>query len=231
MKAIAALPAFVAVAGLGIGWFAAPPLPAPDADDPSAQPPQALHAGASVEEAARRFGAYDVAEPEPIPTELAEAAPPPPDIADQFRRDLTAVVAVGDAQGAWIVDESTAERRRLLRSGDVYKEGWRVRGITAQSITLRKGEERREIRVTDVVPDILLASAPPAAAQTIDLQQLAAMAGPAFMAGGGAGNVQTAEAPMMQSEVPILPRPGGERQRYRSAGERRILLRAPGRGT
>jgi len=233
MKIVAALPVVVAAAGLGIGWFATPPLPSADGAERSATPPQAVHAKAVVEDAARRFGAFDAVEPDPQPTDIAqaEAAPPPPDIAEQFRRDLSAVVSLGRGQGVWIVDESTAERRRLLRAGDVYKDGWRVRAIDAQSITLRKGQERREIRVTDIVPDLLLAES-----GANDTQQVVFAEAPPELAALQAApqTRQTAEAALPTSNDPdviILPRPEGERRHYRSAGERPMLIRPPGRGT
>jgi hypothetical protein len=233
MKFVLALPVVVAAAGLGIGWFSTPALPTTEQAEPSATPPQAVHAKAVIEDAARRFGAYDEPDVAPAP-QFAEAEappPPPPDIAEQFRRDLTAVVSLDRGQGVWIVDESTAARRRLLHVGDVYKDGWRVRAIDTQSITIRKGQDRREIRVTDVLPDIVLAEMPQAAEQTVVFAEapaeFAAPSVPPQNTLAAAEALPTSNSP----DVIILPRQNTEQRHYRSAGERPMLIRPPGRGT
>jgi hypothetical protein len=125
--------------GLGLGWFAAP---VPEAS-PSARLDVPAIAHASVETGAARERLADLGL---VPPPQVEVAPPPPDVAVLFRRDLTAIEERGATRVAWIVDHAQMNQRRALRVGDIYQGGWRVARIAPQAIELRR---RREVRTID----------------------------------------------------------------------------------
>lgn len=138
MKAQAILAALAVGGGLGIGWLTAP-APEADANAAGGDVAALARAGEDAGQAAerlRRLGLAPVAEAEP-------AAPPPPDIALLFRRDLTAIEERANGRLVWIIDNTQPFGRRALRVGDVYQDGWRVRRIQPQMVELRR---RREVR-------------------------------------------------------------------------------------
>jgi hypothetical protein len=139
MKAQLLLLAGGVLGGLGLGWFTAP---SPDANPASSfEPPAVVHASVEAADARQRLTRLGLAPPPEV-----NAAPPPPDIAVLFRRDLTAIEERGATRIVWIVDYAQTSQRRALRVGDVYQDGWRVRRIGQQSVELRR---RREVRTVD----------------------------------------------------------------------------------
>lgn len=125
--------------GLGLGWFT---TPAPEAGVAAKlEAPAVAHAGVETGAARERLSELGLA-----PAPQMEAAPPPPDIAALFRRDLTAIEQRGALHVAWIVDYAQTHQRRALRVGDIYQDGWRVARIGPQSVQLRR---RREVRTVD----------------------------------------------------------------------------------
>lgn len=80
-------------------------------------------------------------------------APPPPDIAQLFRRDLTAIENRADGAIVWVVDFTQQFGRRGLRVGDVYQDGWRVAAIEPQAIVLRRRRERRRVDAFVLAPE------------------------------------------------------------------------------
>ena len=77
-------------------------------------------------------------------------APPAPDIARLFRRDLTAIEQTGGVAQALIVDYAEPSGRRRLRAGDIYQDGWRIARITPQQIELRRRRETRSVAVFEI---------------------------------------------------------------------------------
>lgn len=139
MRAQLILIACGVVGGLGLGWLLTP-LPEPDSA-PALEAPAIVHAGVEARDARQRLSQLGLAPPPAV-----DAGPPPPDIALLFRRDLTAIEDRPGARFVWIVDVSRAYRRRALRVGDVYQDGWRIVRISPQSVQLRR---RREVRTVD----------------------------------------------------------------------------------
>lgn len=139
MKAQLLLLAGGVLGGLGLGWVTAP---TPEADGVRlVEPPAVVHASGEAAEARDRLTRLGL-----MPPPEVEYAPPPPDIAVLFRRDLTAIEERGTTRIVWIIDYTQTYQRRALRVGDVYQDGWRVRRIGPQSVELRR---RREVRTVD----------------------------------------------------------------------------------
>ncbi len=137
------------VGGFGLGWISAPRAEAPD-EARAYILPALSHGGADAEAARTRLSAlgFTVAT---APDETFEA-PPPPDIALLFRRDLTAIDLSAARPRVWIVDFTQSFGRRALAVGDVYQDGWRVGAIAPQSIELRRRRETRRVAVFDLPP-------------------------------------------------------------------------------
>jgi hypothetical protein len=127
--------------GLTAGWLTAPRAEA-GAPRAAAATPAIAHAGVEAREARERLTRLGFVAPPPI-----ETAPPPPDVAVLFRRDLTAIEERANGRVVWIVDFTQTYRRRALRVGDIYQDGWRVSRIGPQSIDLRRRRDVRTIRV------------------------------------------------------------------------------------
>lgn len=139
MRAQLILLAAGVIGGLGIGWFTAP---TPDvAEPPALSAVRLAHARDEASVARQRLDRLGLA-----PPPFVEAAPPPPDIAILFRRDLTAIEDRPAGRVVWIVDYAQTHQRRALRVGDIYQGGWRVSRINVQSVELRR---RREVRLID----------------------------------------------------------------------------------
>lgn len=76
----------------------------------------------------------------------------PPDVAVQFRRDLTAIEQTSSGRVAWIVDWTQSSGRRRLRPGDVYQDGWRITAVQTQTVELRRDQETRRVDVFSPLP-------------------------------------------------------------------------------
>ncbi len=129
------------IGGAGLGWFTTPRPSAPQQAQARILP-LLEHGGADAWEAYQRFSAIGFSAAAP-----ALEAPPPPDVAVLFRRDLTAIEQRPNGRLVWIVDLTRDFGRRSLRVGDVYQDGWRVAAIGTQTIELRRRRERRRIDV------------------------------------------------------------------------------------
>lgn len=125
--------------GLGLGWLTAS-TPEPEAS-PIVDAITVVHAGVEAGAARERLNALGLA-----PPPVVDTGPPPPDIAVLFRRDLSAIEDRANGRVAWIVDFTQTYRRRALRVGDIYQDGWRIARIAPQSVELRR---RREVRTVD----------------------------------------------------------------------------------
>lgn len=154
MRAAPFIAPAVLAAGLSVGWIAAP-APAIPPERAGGERYAVRHGGESLGAALRKLRALGPSEPEPPPaSQPIDIAPPPPiDIAEHFRRELTAFEARPEGLAIWMVDDSEMTRRRMLRVGDVYRDGWRVASIDRQFVVLRKRREERRLRIVDVVPD------------------------------------------------------------------------------
>lgn len=125
--------------GLGLGWLTAP---SPEAEAHEGfEAPAIVFAGVEAGEARDRLDALGLA-----PAPVIDTGPPPPDITVLFRRDMTAIEQARGRHVVWIVDLAQPHRRRALRVGDSYRDGWRVARINPQSVQLRR---RREVRTVD----------------------------------------------------------------------------------
>ena len=139
MRARLILLAAGVLGGVGAGWLTTPAF---DVNTVAAtEAPALIHASAEAREARERLDRLGLA-----PQPEIDTAPPPPDIAIRFRRDLTAIEDRPVGRVVWIVDYAQPHQRRALRIGDVYQNGWRVSRIGAQSVELRR---RREVRSID----------------------------------------------------------------------------------
>jgi hypothetical protein len=135
-------------AGLASGWLTVARAPTPTPSDQAPLWAAPHHGGESIGAARERLEAlgYGAAEA-PASDEILLAAPPPPDIAVLFRRDLTAIEQRAEGPLAWIVDFTQPNGRRSLRPGDVYQDGWRVSTVSEQVIELRRRRETRRVAV------------------------------------------------------------------------------------
>jgi hypothetical protein len=111
-----------------------------------------FHAGAETGAARERLLELGLGEVVETAPELFEA-PPAPDIATLFRRDLTAIEHGTRGAHALIVDYAEPSGRRRLRVGDVYQDGWRIARVDAQRIELRRRREVREVAVFELAPE------------------------------------------------------------------------------
>ena len=96
--------------------------------------------------------------PPPPPRPSGAPPPPPPDIGLLFRTDVSAVTT-GPVPRVILAGGKTLAR------GEVYRDGWKVREVRNDSVTLVKGAETRSIN---------LFSAPPAAPQAVATSGLGA---------------------------------------------------------
>ena len=93
--------------------------------------------------------------PPPAPPKPAVTTPPPPppiDISVVFRRELSAIIPVGDTQNgkpgiaAVLADNSGGLRKvRTLKLGDEFQDGWRLVALSRQTALLRKAKDQRTI--------------------------------------------------------------------------------------
>lgn len=140
------------LSGLGLGMLLPPPAPAPD-DVAEAPAPAMTHPGHTLDLLAYRLTGREAAAASQAAVEsrtvVAAAAPPrrppPPDIADVFRRDVSAVLQGAAGPVLVVVDPDGSGARRVLRTGDAYRDGWSVAGVEDQSVTLRRREEIRRV--------------------------------------------------------------------------------------
>ncbi len=137
----------VLAAGLGLGWMTAQVGATSGAATPANIDLSAVrHGGALAANAVNRLQTLDII-PLSDPGMAAETPPPPPDIAELFRRDLTAIEAGADGLTIWVVDDMSPALRRRIKRGELYKDGWVVSAITDQTVELRRRRERRQVAV------------------------------------------------------------------------------------
>jgi hypothetical protein len=166
MKPLAAgLAVLVLVAAFALGWGLAPAPPAP----------LSILAGRGAAAAAFRdpvssarldmvLLARSLADPAAAPSAFDEARPAAfrpaePDLAYTFRRQLSAVVAEpGGGAYALLRDEGGT---RMLRPGEVFQNGWKLRRLSMGEAAFARGKEVRTIGLFDPAP------APPAAAPDV----------------------------------------------------------------
>ena len=133
--------------GLAAGWFTSVPAPSPAPSEQDLSWAAPLHGGESIGAARERLAALGYGAADVLASEEASQAPPPPDIAILFRRDLTAIEQRVDGPLAWVIDFTQPSGRRGLRPGDVYQDGWRVSTVHEQIIELRRRRETRRVAV------------------------------------------------------------------------------------
>lgn len=136
--------------GFAFGWATAMP-PRSDAAPSAAAAIAPRHGGERARAAAERLQALAFVVP-PI-VESVVQAPPPPDIGELFRRDLTAIEQSTAGPVAWIVDLNRTNGRRGLKRGDLYQDGWRIAAVGRQSVELRRGQERRRVELFAPLPE------------------------------------------------------------------------------
>ncbi len=120
---------------------------APRADAHTLAP---VHGGAIAAKAAERLVTVNFAAPPPV--EIPQA-PPPPDIAVTFRRELTAIENTPSGAIVWVVDWNQASGRRSIHRGGEYRDGWRVSEIGNQTVELRRRTETRQVDVYAAPPE------------------------------------------------------------------------------
>ncbi|NEX94877.1 hypothetical protein G3573_19045, partial [Caulobacter sp. 17J65-9] len=137
-----------------------------------ARPPRLASPDASVAEAVRRFTNLGLVEPQAAPEPPADPAPEPTaqpapveiDVGEALSRELTAVVAAPEGPSLWLVDDTAPNRRRQLRPGEVYRDGWVVRAIDPQYVELGRRKERRRISIYEAAPSAFAAAPAPGTA-------------------------------------------------------------------
>lgn len=137
------------VGGAVVGALTATPprASAPQADAHTLAP---VHGGALAAKAVERLVSVSFAAPPPV--EIPQA-PPPPDIAITFRRELTAIEITPSGAIVWVVDWEQASGRRAIHRGGEYRDGWRVSAIENQTVELRRRTETRQIDVYAPPPE------------------------------------------------------------------------------
>lgn len=149
MKRALSLLGLAIVSGLATGWFSsAGSLPQPDPRGARVAPLR--HGGAAAEAARTRFLALGLGRPQVVVAEAPPPPPPPPDIEVVFRRELTAIERRPTGLLVWVVDDSQGQGRRSLKSGDIYRDGWRLASVGEQMIVLRRNGEIRTVAVFDL---------------------------------------------------------------------------------
>jgi hypothetical protein len=138
-------------AAFALGYVAASLAPAPAAAPlaRSTSDVDVVHAGRRIAAAAFELRTLHAPSPKSAPVLDASApiAPPEPDVAETFRRDLSAIVWRKGRPNAVIVDASARSGRRVLAIGSVYRDGWKVRAISDSTIELKR---RRDVRRIDI---------------------------------------------------------------------------------
>lgn len=138
-------------------------------------PPQLTHPGRQLAHAALRLErltpAPIIAEAAPKTPAAKPAAPPPINVAEQFRRDLSAVLDTNNAPVVVLVDVTQPGQRRSLQRGDKYRDGWRIHHIDADHVLLRRGGETLFVRIASAYP--LDVSPGELASETMADQQIA----------------------------------------------------------
>jgi hypothetical protein len=100
--------------------------------------------------------AAEAAPPRPVP-------PPEPDVADIFRRQLTAVVGQGDGPLAVLLAGEGPSR--LLRPGQAFMAGWTLKSVEMNQVVLARGRQRKTIALFDLRGTGQAPSPPPATSQ------------------------------------------------------------------
>jgi hypothetical protein len=127
---------------------------------PEAPAPAVLHPKRALDLLAYRLAGHEqetAAAPAAPPAVVVATrpAPPPPDIADILRRDVS-VILLGAATPVLVVVASNgSSARRVLRVGEVYRDGWIVDAIDDQSVTLRRRTESRVVELYTAYPALV----------------------------------------------------------------------------
>lgn len=171
MRALLAATAVLAgLLAFAVGWMTGHPVSGlVVARRAASERPLAMLPNPSEASAASLDGLAAALGPSPPPPKAVDeaavikpAAPPEPDVAGIFRRQLTAVVAQGDGKlAALLSDEGPA---RMLKPGQVFMAGWKLTSLTMGEAVLGRGHERKTIALFD--PNLAARPAPqqPAAA-------------------------------------------------------------------
>ena len=130
---------------LGLAFLTGAAYPGRPDEPPAVVRGQAVRAGAILRPGESAVGA--VAFLKTLRSDPPPPPPPPPDVAVTFKAALRGVernpatgrqhVLVSDASGGV----------SPLSEGGRYGDGWRIRNISAEAVTLAKGRETRVIRV------------------------------------------------------------------------------------
>jgi len=151
MKTLWLLMAPLVAGGFGAGWLMIHEQVAPAATHVSAHAID-LRRGGDIAAMSRARFAQLHPPPPPAPT---IDAPPPIDIAVQFRQKLTAIERGSTGPIAWVVDPDAEMSRRPIHKGQIFQDGWIVAAIEDQEIVLRRRREIRRINVFDP-PDAII---------------------------------------------------------------------------
>ncbi len=75
--------------------------------------------------------------------------PPPPDVSVTFKTALSGIARdpASGVYSALIRDAAGGPQITVMSVGDVFGDGWRIRQITADAITLAKADETRVVRL------------------------------------------------------------------------------------
>lgn len=151
-----------AVASFAMGWFTPPARLPADEQVVAREAADFVHPGPVLAEASRRIGAdNDAAGGAEVDTSLdvtanvapsaPVVAPQPFDVAQTLRRELVAVVVDGNERVALLGAEAPGPQR--LTVGAIYRNGWRVRSISPEAVTLAKRREVVRVAIMGTAPD------------------------------------------------------------------------------
>lgn len=173
LRSLAVLVAVVGIGAFSLGAFAAwgERIDAGAVDGGAASVRPALaHPGRTLDLMAFRLTGP---EPEAESVAVAEVAaatpakpkrPPAPDVAVQFRRDVSAVLLGAAGPVLIMVDPGSATQRRVLRVGERYRDGWVVEDVDTQTVLLRRRQEIRTVELHSLIAADAVAGEPDAPA-------------------------------------------------------------------
>ena len=160
LRAVVLIAAVGAPAAAGVGyWQGLRPSAVQVAPARATAPPLIVKPGWGAKEAAVYLASLNAPPPPPpAPPKVVAAVATGPDVAVQFRRDLSAVLNSPGAPPKVVLGS-----RRSLSPGDMYRDGWKLESVSSTSATLTKGADTRRIGLfSPPIADATVAAPPPA---------------------------------------------------------------------
>ena len=141
---------------LGLAFLTGAAYPGRPEEPPAVVRGQAARAGAILRPGESAVGAVAFLKtlrsdppppPPPPPPPAPPPPPPPPDVAVTFKAALRGVERDPATGRSSVLVSDPSGGVAALPEGSRYGDGWRIRNISAEAVTLAKGRETRVIRV------------------------------------------------------------------------------------